>query len=131
MKPSVSTSQTLLALEPTVVDRFPTLRAFVAHRASVHPKLQKNIAADMGLSPGTLSKKLLADDESEYTNRFNVDDLERYLASTDDVEAVLEYLRTKFSKGAEEARVARAVTTVEALLPELASALATLKGTRR
>lgn len=128
---AVSTSQIPLALEPTVVERWPTLRQFLAHRVDVHPKLQKNIAADMGLAPSTLTKKLKADDQGDYTNRFNVDDLERYIASTDDLEAVIDYLRVKYAKGAAEARQARALATVEALLPELTKALATMKGAKR
>lgn len=128
---SISTTQLPLALEPTIVERFPTLRSYVAHRVNVHPKLAKNIAADMGLSPGTLSKKLAASEEGDYTNRLNVDDLERYIASADDLEAVIDYLRVKFAKGAAEVRQARALATVEALLPELTKALATIKGAKR
>jgi hypothetical protein len=131
VKPSVSTSQIPLALEPTIVERFPTLREYIRHRVDVNPRLQKNIAADMGLSPGTLTKKLTAGDESEYTNRFNTEDLEGYIESTGDVEAVIEYLRIKYTKGAAEARQARALATVEALLPELTKALATMKGAKR
>jgi hypothetical protein len=129
--PAVSTTQLTLSLEPTVVERWPTLRAFIAHRATIQPKLAKTIAADMGLSPGTLSKKLNADEDSDYANRFNVDDLEGYLRSTGDLQAVLEYLATKFEPGGGQARRDRAIATVEALVPELNKALATLRGGKR
>lgn len=127
----VSTTQLMLSLEPTVVERWPTLRAFLAHRVTIQAKLAKTIAGDMGLSPGTLSKKLNVDQDSDYANRFNVDDLEGYLASTGDLQAVLEYLATKFEPGGGQARRDRAIATVEALVPELTRALSTLKGGRK
>lgn len=128
MKP-LSVSQLTLQLDPTVVDRWPTLRELIAHRVDIHPKLQKTIAADMGLAPGTLTKKL--NPGEDYTNRFNCDDLEAYLGSTGDVDAVIEYLATKFRGGGDAERQARAVRTVEALVPEITRALAELTKARK
>ena len=81
--PACGTSRNVLALirnagiEPNVVERWPTLRQFVAHRANVQTKPAKAIAADMDLSPGALSRKLNPGEAD--TARFNVDDLEDYL----------------------------------------------------
>ena len=51
-------SQLTLNFEPALPERFPTLRAYVAHRSAVVAKPMKAVAADMDLSPSTLSRKL-------------------------------------------------------------------------
>jgi hypothetical protein len=119
-------NQLTLSLEPGVIERWPTLREYVEHRAGVQQKLKKTIAADMDMSPSLLTRKLSPSEGD--TQRFNVDDLEAYLASTGDTPAVIEYLAAKFMGGGDEARRARAISTVEALLPDLQRAVATLKG---
>jgi hypothetical protein len=126
---SVSISQLTLNLEPSVIERWPTLREYVAYRIETQNKLAKTIAADMDLSPGTLSRKLRPSDGD--TQRFNVDDLEGYLASTGDAAAIVEYIAAKFLGGGDEARRARAVNTVETLIPELQRALLAIKGGKK
>jgi hypothetical protein len=127
---ALSRTQLTLQLEPTVIERWPTLRAYIAHRSVLHPaKKQSAIAAEMDLSPSVLNKKL-AQHEGD-GHKFTIDDLEGYLKSTGDVQAVIEYLATKFEPGGSEAREARALAAVEQLLPELTRAVATLKGKRR
>jgi hypothetical protein len=114
-----------LNFEPALAERFPTLRDYLGHRVMVHAKPAKTIAADMDMSPSTLSRKLHPADGD--TQRFNLDDLEAYLAATGDAAAVIEYLAAKYMD-TDDQRRARVLSRVEGLLPELAAMLATLKG---
>jgi hypothetical protein len=128
---AISRTQLTLNLEPTVIERWPTLRAYIAHRSVLHPsKKQSAIAADMDLSPTVLNKKLTQHEGDGH--KFTIDDLEGYIKSTGDIQAVIEYLATKYEPGGSEAREARALAAVEQLLPELQRAVATLnKGKRK
>ena len=125
---SVSSSQLTLNFEPSLPDRFGTLREFLAYRVNVQPKSQKVIAAEMDMSPSTLSRKLNPQDTD--TQRFNLDDLEAYLQASEDAGAVIEYLAAKYLDN-DEARKARMINRVESMLPELASLLASLKETTK
>ena len=122
---SLAASQMTLNFEPTLPDRFPSLREFVAHRSGLVRKPPKVQAADMDLSPSMLSRKLHPGDGD--TQRFNCDDLEAWLASTGDAAAVVEYLAAKYMD-TDEARRARVLSRVENMLPELSQLLASLKG---
>jgi hypothetical protein len=122
--PSVSPSQMTFSFEPALPDRFPTLRAFVAHRASVTQKSLKSQAADMDMAPSTLTRKLNPADGD--TQRFNCDDLEEWIKSTGEAGAVIEYLAAKFMD-TPEARRARLLNKLEGLVPDLLSSLASLK----
>lgn len=117
-------SQLTLNFEPALPERFPTLRAFVSYRSAVVSKPMKAVAADMDLSPSTLSRKLNPTEGD--TQRFNVDDLEAWLASTGDAAAVVEYLAAKYLDS-DSARHQRVVASAEALLAELAKVLPQLK----
>ena len=123
--PSVSAPQLTLNFEPSLPDRFRTLREYIAHRATVHEKPMKSIAADMDMAPSTLTRKLNPGDGD--TQRFNLDDLEAYLSSTKDAAAVIEYLAAKYMQ-CNEKRKAAAISRVEKLAAEMAQALAALKG---
>jgi hypothetical protein len=127
---SPATPQYALNFEPTLPDRFPTLRKYVAHRVHVHAKSAKTIAADMDMSPSLLSRKLTAGEnpDDKDTQRFNCDDLEDYLKSSGDAPAVIEYLAAKYMDSP-EARQARLVSRAERLLSELATVLPALKET--
>lgn len=125
---SVSSSQLTLNFEPSLPDRFGTLREFLAYRVNVQQKSQKVIAAEMDMSPSTLSRKLNPQDTD--TQRFNLDDLEAYLQASKDAGAVIEYLAAKYLDN-DEARKARMINRVESMLPELASLLASLKETTK
>jgi hypothetical protein len=114
-------AQLTLSFEAGLPDRFATLRQFVAYRSMVVAKPQKVQAADMDLSPSTLSP---ADGD---TQRFNLDDLEAWLASTGDAAAVVEYLAAKYMD-TDSARHQRVVANAEALLAQLAVVLPQLKG---
>lgn len=122
--PSIAPSQMTFSFEASLPDRFPSLRAYVAHRTPLLAKQAKAIAADMDISPSTLSRKLNPSEGD--TQRFNVDDLEAYLQATGDAAAVIEYLAAKFMDTA-EARKSRALSKVEHLAEELALAMATLR----
>lgn len=119
-------SQYTLNFEPALPDRFPTLRAYVAHRAqAVVSKPMKAQAADMDMAPSTLSRKLNPADGD--TQRMNLDDLEAWLASTGDAPAVVEYLAAKFLD-TDVTRRQRALLQLEGLQKQLADALAVMKG---
>ena len=121
--PSVAHSQLTLNFELALAERFPTLRDFLAFRVQVQAKPAKVIAGDMDMSPSTLSRKLSPGEGD--TQRFNVDDLERYIQSSGDTSAV-EYLASKYMCS-DENRHARAIARVEALSTELAGLLVSLK----
>ena len=121
---SVSTSQLTLNFQPSLPERWPTLRSYLAHNAMLQQKSFKVIAADMDISPSTLTRKLNPGDGD--TQRFNLDDLEGYIQSTGDVDTVIEYLAAKY-KDSPEQRKARTISKVEAMLPELVQLLGSLK----
>jgi len=122
---SVSTSQLTLNFEPSLPERWPTLRGYIAHRAQLQNKPLKVIAADMDISPSTLTRKLNPAEGD--TQRMNLDDLEGYIQSTGDVDSVIEYLAAKY-KDTDDARKARTLAKVESMLPELMSLIGSLKG---
>ena len=122
---SIAPSQMTFSFEPSLPERFPSLRAYIAHRTPLLNKPAKVIAADMDMSPSTLSRKLNPTDGD--TQRFNMDDLEEYLKSTGEAPAVIEYLAAKFMDSP-DARKARLMAKAERAAEELASTLASLKG---
>lgn len=122
--PSIAPSQLTLSFEPSLPERFPTLRSYVAHRTPLLAKSAKVIAADMDMSPSTLSRKLNPSEGD--TQRFNLDDLEAFLESTGDAPAVIEYLAAKFMDSP-DARKARALSKVERLAEEMSAAMAALR----
>jgi hypothetical protein len=126
--PSVAPNQLTLSFEPSIAERHATLRDFIAYRIQVQAKPAKSIASDMDMAPSTLTRKLTAgrDPDDKDTQRFNVDDLERYMRETKDTSPI-EYLAAKYMHS-DETRKARAIARVEALAVELANALTTLKG---
>ena len=119
-------SQMTFNFEPSIAERWPSLRSYIAHKAAMQQKPLKVIAADMDMSPSMLTRKL--NPKEDDTQRFNTEDLEGYIQSTGDVDSVIEYLAAKY-KDSDEQRKARTLAKVESMLPELASLLATLKGT--
>lgn len=117
-------TQLTLSFEPSVVDRWPTLREYVEHRLPLQAKYAKTIAAEMDLSPSTLTKKLKAEDN----NRFTVDNLEQYIEASGDAPAIIEYLAAKFMGGGDDARRARLMTQAEAAAAQLTRLVTELKG---
>jgi hypothetical protein len=111
-------TQLTLNLEPLLAERFPTLRAYIAHRAALANKSMKSQAADMDMAPSTLARKLNPTEGD--TQRFNCDDLEAWIDSTGEAAAVIEYLAAKFMD-TDDARRSRALGKVETLLTDLQS----------
>ncbi len=122
--PSTPDSQLTLNFEPSLPEKYKTLRDFLAHRVQVQAKPAKTIAGDMDMSPSMLSRKLTPSDGD--TQRFNCDDLENYIATTHDTTPI-EYLASKYLQS-DSSRQARALARVEQLATEFASAIASLKG---
>lgn len=122
--PSLSAAQMTLSFEPALPDRFPTLRSYVAHRASLTSKSLKVQAADLDMAPSTLTRKLNPADGD--TQRFNCDDLEEWIKSTGEAAAVIEYLAAKFMD-TPEARRARLLSKLEGMVPELMASIASLR----
>jgi hypothetical protein len=120
---SKSDQQLTLSFEPSLPEKYPSLRDFIAHRVQVQARPAKTIAGDMDMSPSMLSRKLTPSDGD--TQRFNVDDLERYIRETNDTTPI-EYLASKYLQS-DECRKARAIARVESLSTELANALSMLK----
>lgn len=117
-------NQYTLNFEPALPDRFPTLRAYVAHRSAVVAKPMKAQAADMDVAPSTLSRKLNPAEGD--TQRFNLDDLESWLKSTGDGAAVVEYLAAKYLD-TDASRKQRVLLKLEGLQQQMTEALASLK----
>ena len=120
---SASQPQLTLNFEPSLPEKYRTLRDFIAYRVQVQQKPAKTIAGDMDMSPSMLSRKLTPGEGD--TQRFNVDDLEHYITVTGDT-AAIEYLASKFLCS-DESRKVRAIARVEHLATEMANALAALK----
>lgn len=120
---STSDSQLTLAFEPSLPERYRTLRDFMAYRVQVQKKPAKTIAGDMDMSPSLLSRKLSPGDND--TQRFNIDDLENYITHTGDT-AAIEYLAAKYLLS-DKSRQIRALARVESLSAELAGLVSSLK----
>lgn len=116
-------AQFTLSFEPSLPERFHTLRDYLAHRVQVQAKPAKTIAADMDMGASTLSRKLHPHDGD--TQRFNLDDLESYIRVTGDTTAI-DYLAAKYL-GTDETRRVRLISRVEQLVPELVAAVAAMK----
>jgi hypothetical protein len=116
-------NQLTLNFEPTLAERYSSLREFIAHQIQVQEKPAKSIAMDMDMAPSTLSRKLSPAEGD--TQRFNCDDLESYIRATGDTSCI-EYLAAKYLHS-DEARKVRAIARVEALSAELSQVLASLR----
>jgi hypothetical protein len=121
--PSTPAQQLTLSFEPTLPEKYRSLRDFLAYRVQVQQKPAKTIAGDMDMSPSMLSRKLTPSEGD--TQRFNCDDLENYIAVTGDTTPI-EYLASKYLQS-DASRHARAIARVEALATEMGNALAALK----
>lgn len=118
-------SQLTLNFEPSLAERFGSLREYVAFRVQEQRLHAATLAAKMDLSPSVLSRKLNQPDGD--SNRLTCDDLERYVAATGDLMPIVEYLAAKFQPGGDEQRRARVLSSAEKLFAELAAVLPALK----
>ena len=121
--PSDSQPQLTLNFEPSLPEKYNSLRDFLAYRVQVQQTPAKTIAGDMDMSPSMLSRKLTPSEGD--TQRFNCDDLENYIKVSGDTSAI-EYLASKYLCS-DESRKARAIARVEHLATELSNALASIK----
>ncbi len=120
---SHAAQQMTLNFEPSLPEKYRTLRDFIAYRVQVQHRPAKTIAGDMDMSPSLLSRKLSPSDGD--TQRFNCDDLETYISVTHDTTPI-EYLASKYLQS-DASRQARAIARVEALASEMGNALAALR----
>jgi hypothetical protein len=124
---SVSGTQLTLSLEPSLPERWETLREYLAHRIHVQSKLREvDREPAWATSPSRLSRKLWPG-AGELAQRSTSMTWRPACASTGDVAAVIQYLATKYMDGFDGARWARCMATVEALVPELQRALSVVK----
>lgn len=84
-------SQLTLDFEAGLPEVYATCREYVAYLLHHQKRLQKSIAADMGLTPSHLSRKLVQTD----SRRFTLDDLETFMDVTGETKPVL-YLVEKY-----------------------------------
>jgi hypothetical protein len=116
--------QLTLNFEASLPERFPSLREFVAFRVQELKLNEKNLSAEMDLSPSVLSRKLRPTKDD--TSKLTVDDLEAYISATKDT-APLEYLAAKFLDSP-QARQARALSRFETILSQAEDAMRLLQG---
>lgn len=94
--------QITINFEAGPVESYGSCREYVGALVHQQGKLQKAVAADMDLSPSDLSRKLAqAPDDSR---RLTLDDLERFVATTNDVRPIL-YLVEKYLSGPDPKRI--------------------------
>lgn len=118
------TQQLTFSFEPSLPERFKSLREYVAYRVQEQRIHAATLASKMDLSPSVLSRKLNQPDGD--TQRFNVDDLEHYCQATGDIASVIEYLAATYLDN-DKARRQRVLAKVEHMLPDLLAAIAQLK----
>lgn len=85
--------QLTLQLEAGISEIYPTCREYIATRVHQLGKYQKQIAADMDLSPSHLSRKLAQAPND--TMAFTLDNLEQYIQTQHDTKPIL-YLVEKY-----------------------------------
>lgn len=85
--------QLVIDFDAGLVTSYATCREFVASRVHQLGRPQKSIAADMDYSPSDLSRKLSQNPDD--SRRFTLDDLEKYMQVTGDIEPV-KYLAEKY-----------------------------------
>jgi hypothetical protein len=114
--------QIVLNFEVGLSEAYETCREYVAARipqlAIEQRKFQKVIAADMDLSPSSLTRKLAQAPGD--TQRFTLDDLERYIEVTGDKKPILYLVEKHLSP-----------TDDDALLQQIETLKAQLKGKRK
>lgn len=122
---SLAINQLTLDFQPSLSERFPTLREYIAYRSMSLQKPLKSIAADMDMSPSTLSRKLNPGEGD--TQRFNLDDLQNYLDTTGDASAVIEWLASRYMDS-DEAKQKRMVSEASKLMLQLQETLSKIQG---
>jgi hypothetical protein len=95
--------QVTINFEAGPVEVYKTCREYVGALVHQQGKPQKAIAADMDYSPSDLSRKLAQSPDD--SRRFTLDDLEKFIETTNDIRPVL-YLVEKYLHKADAQRIA-------------------------
>lgn len=120
---SVSQPQLTLNFEPSLPERFKSLREYIAFRIQEQRINATSLAGKMDLSPSVLSRKL--NQPAGDTQRFNLEDLESYIAETKDISPI-EFLAAKFMDSPDARRI-RAIARLEGLTADLERTLSSLR----
>ncbi|SRR6266403_4743827 len=121
-------NQLMLDFEPSVRQRFPTLRQCVHYAVLQDPRGIKQVAADCDLSEPELSRRLTKK-KAGSPRSCDVDLMVAIMRSTNNL-LPLQWLLAEFVPD-DRTRQAAALSTVETLLPQLTNALAEMKRTAR
>jgi hypothetical protein len=105
--------QITLNYDADILESYSSLREFIGYRTHHQGRFQKEIAADMDLSPSHLARKIAQAPGDSM--KFTVDNLEKFIEVTGDTSPVLylveKYLTEQTDKIAElEAELARLKT---------------------
>jgi hypothetical protein len=111
--------QLSIDFNPDVTKAYPRLIDYLAARVHQIGKQQKAIAADLDMAPSTLTQKL-ATPKGESGKKFNLDDLEEYLATQGDFEPI-KYLIAKFIFRAKPEELEAQIAALKAQLAEVNS----------
>lgn len=123
--PSMNKVQQLtLNFEPTLADRFGSSREFLSFALQNKKTPMKTFAADMDLSPSTLSRKLNPGEGD--TQRFNIDDVDKLCALSPEIaQEYIAYLIARFVDSP-DAKKERVISRLDAITKELPDLLAYL-----
>jgi hypothetical protein len=121
--------QLKMDFEPGITDQFRTLKQCVAAVVYSSRAGLSGCASACDVSPSTLSKMLNEQEHEENKRNLPLDFLPIIMHATNDYRP-LQWLGAKFLPNEDQRREA-AISRVEQMLPELVSALGTLKGVRR
>jgi len=109
--------QIVLNFDMGLTEAYESCREYVAARipqlAIEQKKFQKIIAADMDLSPSSLTRKLAQ--APDYTQRFTLDDFEKYISVTGDKKP-LYFLVEKYLTGSNEEELRRQIEMLQSKL---------------
>ncbi len=118
-------SQLTLSFEPTVRQRFPTLRQCIHHIVLLDPRGIKAVASDCDLSESELSRRLTKKGDSD-PRSCDVDEvMVAVMRSTKNLLPV-QWLLAEFAQD-DQSRLAAALSTIETLAPALMDAVAVVK----
>jgi hypothetical protein len=107
--------QLTLKFDAGISENYQTCREYVAARVHLQGRPQKSIAADMDLSPSLLTRKLAQSPNDN--SRFTLDDLEIYMAATNDTKPVL-YLVEKYLSTCDKAELEKQIQELQARLEQ-------------
>lgn len=119
-----SSSQLTLDFTPGLTERHSSLLACVRESVYTHRNPMKTVAADMDMSQSDLSRKLSGNPDDP--RRFTLDDLERMLQATGDMNPVY-YLVEKYLTD-EDMKQRRALAELAKQLPDVLALIKAVGG---